>query len=172
MSCNDPPISAQVMPLMHTPQRVSSSPAPGEAAECCTTQQQNAHITDQREVLYRWHPWHGRTVSIVSATVRSGVATFRCRADDSSRCFEVPQWMFDAAACCHTQLGSQAIVACRALYDLRDLIQATERIHSKPVLLGEHPSIHAAGGAHAIQKMRKTLRLLKSDKARLQIIGS
>jgi hypothetical protein len=113
----------------------------------CTTQQQNAHVTEQREVLYRWHPWHGRTVSIVGAMVRGGVAIFRCVADDSTRAFEVPQWMFDAAMCCRTQLASQAIVVCSALYDLLDLIRTTERIPSTPVLQAEHLIPHAEGGA-------------------------
>ena len=124
----------------------------------CTTQQQNAHITEQREVLYRWHPWHGRTVSIVSAMVRGGVATFRCRAEDSSRCLEVPQWMFDAATCCRAQLVSQAIVACRALYEVRDLIQAAQRISSTPVLQAEHLLPHALGGAHAMQNSKNVER--------------
>jgi hypothetical protein len=60
--------------------------------------------------------------------------------------------MFDAATCYRTQLVSQAIVACRALYDLRDLIQATERFSSTPVLQAEHLMPHATGGAHATQK--------------------
>lgn len=33
--CNDPPVSAQVRPLKHTPQRVFSSSAPGAAAGGC-----------------------------------------------------------------------------------------------------------------------------------------
>jgi len=150
------------------PQRVSSCRAPDEGVRCCTTQQQNAHVTEQREVLYRWHPWHGRTVSIVSLMVRGGVATFRCRTDDSSRCFEVPQWMFDAATCCRTQLASQAMVACRALHDLRDLIQATERISSTPVLQGEHLISHATGDAHATQKPKtgeRAVRAVSADSA-------
>ena len=135
---------------------------------CCTTPQQNAHITEQREVLYRWHPWHGRIVSIVGAMVRSGVATFRCRADDSSRCFEVPQWMFDAAPCCRTQLVSQAMVACRALYELRDLIQISEQIASTPMLQAEHPIPHATGGAHASAKsndLERAVTAVSADSA-------
>jgi hypothetical protein len=123
----------------------------------CTTQQQNAHITEQREILYRWHPLYGQTVSIVGAMVRGGVAIFRCRPDDSIRCLEVPQWMFDAAMCCRAQLASQAIVACHALYQLRDLIEVTERISSTPVLEAEHLLPHDAGGAHAMQKKSKNV---------------
>ncbi len=127
-------------------------------ARGCTTQQQNAHITDQREVLYRWHPWHGRIVSIVSAMVRGGIATFRCRADDGGSCLDVPQWMFDAATCCRAQLVSQATVSSRALYDLRDLIQATERISSTPVIQAEHLIPQSPGGAHATQNSKNIER--------------
>jgi hypothetical protein len=128
---------------------VRSTFSPDACAHGWTTQQQNAHVTEQREVLYRWHPWHGRTVSIVGAMVRGGVAIFRCRSDDSGRTLEVPQWMFDAVACCRTQLAPQAIVACRALYDLHGLIRAAERIPSTPVLQAEHLIPHFTGGAHA-----------------------
>lgn len=130
---------------------------PRADAPGCTTQQQNAHITEQRQVLYCWHPWYGRTVSIVGAMVRGGVAIFRCRPDDSSRCLEIPQWMFDAAMCCRAQLVPQPIVACQSLYDVRDLIQITERISSTPVLKGEHLLPHDTGGAHAMQKKSKNV---------------
>lgn len=50
------------------------------------------------------------------------------------------------------------MVACRALCDLRDLIEATERISSIPVLQAEHPISHAAGGAHAMQKSKNKLQ--------------
>lgn len=86
--------------------------------------------------------------------VRRGVAVFRCCADDRSRTLEVPQWMFDAAVCCRAQLASRAIVACHALYDLRDLIQVTAQIPSTPVLQAEHLMSHATGGAHAIQNSK------------------
>jgi hypothetical protein len=117
----------------------------------CTTPQQDAHITEQREVLYRWHPWYGRKVSIVAAMARGGAALFRCRTEDSSRALDVPQWMFDAATCCRTTLAERAFVTCRALYDLRDLIQAIERIPSKPELQTAPLVFHTERGAHATQ---------------------
>src|SRR5262249_6897423 len=86
--------------------QVPSSNAGGRG---CTPRQQNAHIIEQREVLYRWHPWHGRTVSIVAAMTRGGLAIFRCHADDRSRALEIPQWMFDPATCCRTHLAARAI---------------------------------------------------------------
>jgi hypothetical protein len=73
--------------------------------------------------------------------------------------------MFDAATCCRMQLVSQATVACRALYELRDLIQATERISSTPVLQAEHLVPHAPGGAHAMQKTKNIERAVTSVSA-------
>ena len=66
--------------------------------------------------------------------------------------------MFDAAMCCRAQLGPQPIVACRALYDVRDLMQVTERISSAPLLEGEHLLPHDTGGAHAMQKSKNVER--------------
>lgn len=65
--------------------------------------------------------------------------------------------MFDAAMCCRAQLVRQPSVACRALYDLRDLIEVTERIPATPVLEAEHLLPHDAGGAHAMQKKSKNV---------------
>lgn len=138
--------------------RGNDTRGPSAGGSGCTTQQQNAHVTEQREILYRWHPWHGRTVSIVGAMVRSGVAIFRCRADDNKRALEVPQWMFDESACCRMQLAPRAIVTCRALYDLRELIWATGRIASTPVLQAEHLIPHTEGGAHATQDSKESER--------------
>jgi hypothetical protein len=39
---------------------------------------QNAHVTESRVVLYRWHPWHGRLVYIVGAVARNEHALYRC----------------------------------------------------------------------------------------------
>lgn len=113
--------------------------------------------TERREIVYRWHPLYGHTVSIVGAMLGGGVAIFRCRPDDSSRCLEIPQWMFDAAMRCRAQLASRAFVACHALSQLRDLIDVTERISSAPVLEAEHLLPHDAGGAHAMQKKSKNV---------------
>src|SRR5690606_35277041 len=77
--------------------------------------------------------------------------------DDSSRCLEIPQWMFDAAMCFRAQLASQAYVACWALHDVRDLIQVTVRISSSPVLEAEHLLPLDTGGAHAMQKKSKNV---------------
>jgi len=125
------------------------SDSPDERVHDCTTRQQNAHIIEQREVLYRWHPWHGRKVSIVAAMTRGGVAIFRCHADDGRRALEIPQWMFDAATCCRMPLAPRAVVACRALYDVRHLIQVIDRIPSIPMLDAEPLVSDTEGGAQA-----------------------
>ena len=83
--------------------------------------------------------------------VRGGAAIFRCQAEDSSHALEVPQWMFDAATCRQMRTASQAIVACRALYGLLELVETNERIASTPVLQAEHLLAHAKGGAHATE---------------------
>src|SRR6266446_2179571 len=64
--------------------------------------QHNAHITETREVLYRWHCWYGRSVYIFCAVTRVGQSVYRCALEhgDISRLLEIPQWMFDAATCC------------------------------------------------------------------------
>src|SRR5262245_4547490 len=68
----------------------------------CTTRQHNAHRTEEREVLYRWHPWFGRRVFVHEVSFKGGVRIFRCAetAQGVARCVEVPEWMFDRATCC------------------------------------------------------------------------
>lgn len=116
----------------------------------CTSRQQNAHVTERRVVLYRWHPWHGRDVSVTGMTVRGGAVLLRCRADDHScRSTEIPEWMFDAATCCRMRLASAPIVTCTALHAVRKLLETAEQIPATPLLQAEHP--HPEGDAHAIQ---------------------
>jgi hypothetical protein len=117
----------------------------------CTSRQQNAHITERRVVLYRWHPWHGRSVSVAGMTVRAGTAILRCRTeDDSGRSFEVPEWMFDAATCCRIRLASAPIVTYAALRAVRELVEAAERIPARPVRQTELPTTE--GATHAIDE--------------------
>ena len=72
-----------------------------EAARGCTTERQNTHVTDRREVLYRWHPWFGQSVYVHEVVDKSGEAVFRCNLTGrwSDRLLEVPIWMFDRSAC-------------------------------------------------------------------------
>src|SRR5260370_21413439 len=49
---------------------VSDRRVSNEAGSGYTSRQHNAHITESREVLYRWHPWYGHTVWIFSTVER------------------------------------------------------------------------------------------------------
>ena len=61
----------------------------------------DTHITESREVLYPWHPWYGRSVWIYQTLTKNGAAICHCGLSQTrdSRALEVPQWMFDSAAC-------------------------------------------------------------------------
>lgn len=42
-------------------------------------QRRNAHGTEERELLYPWRPWAGRSVCVHEVTEKAGWAAFRCR---------------------------------------------------------------------------------------------
>lgn len=117
----------------------------------CTSRQQNAHITESRVVLYRWHPWHGRSVFIFGAVTKGERAVFRCALEpaDVARPLEVPQWMFDAAACCRVALAASPSVTVEVLRELDQLISAVKPAERTEVLQAEH---HSPGGARATRK--------------------
>jgi hypothetical protein len=90
----------------------------------CTTRQHNAHRTEEREVLYPWHPWFGRVVFVHETTKRGGAGALRCSqsSEEGARCLETPEWMFDRAACCGMVRGDSPRVSRAALYRLKALI--------------------------------------------------
>src|SRR5260370_42188235 len=45
------------------------------------SRRQNAHVTEERRVLYPWHPWFGLAVHVHGAIERRGARTFCCRPD-------------------------------------------------------------------------------------------
>ena len=71
------------------------------AAGRCTTRRSNAHRTEERKVLYPWHPWAGCIVHIHAVIEKAAGNVVRCSHDDgaSGRLLELPIWMFDRAAC-------------------------------------------------------------------------
>jgi len=128
-------------------------PAQCGGVDCCTSRRQNAHITEQRSILYRWHPWHGRTVLVVGAVSKGAIASFRCCLEEQdSRSLEVPQWMFDAATCCRLRQAAAPMVTCAALREVRALIEAVQRHTVGSMLQAEHPIPKLTGGAHAKQE--------------------
>ena len=97
------------------------------AAPCCTTRRDNAHrtgIAQEREVLYRWHPWAGCIVRIHEAVEKAGGTVLRCsRASGvGDRWLELPAWMFDRAACLAMRVTSEPVVEFAALAALQELL--------------------------------------------------
>jgi hypothetical protein len=58
----------------------------------CTTRRQNAHRTEQRKVLYPWHPWAGCIVHIHEVIEKAAGDVGRCSHADgaSGRPLELP----------------------------------------------------------------------------------
>ncbi len=102
----------------------SSFQAPNADGFRCTTQSQNTHGTEEREVLYPWHPWAGRAVHVHDVIAKSGWAAFRCSLSGvaSDRRLEVPVWMFDRAACQCWQVGVTPVASVAALRALAALL--------------------------------------------------
>ncbi len=123
----------------------------------CTSRQQNAHITDTRELLYRWHCWYGQPVYIFGTVTRGEHVFLRCALDrgESGRLLEVPQWMFDATTCCRMVLAATANVSVQTLRDLTRFICAVQSPNETGVLKGKHPTLPDPGGARAKPKTSK-----------------
>ena len=119
----------------------------------CTSRQRNAHVTESREILYHWHPWCGRTVFVLSAVTKGDTVVLRCVLEqaDVARPLEVPQWMFDAAACCGISLVAAPRVGVRSLRSLSDLLAAADGTR-RCVLQAKHPSLPSPGGACATRE--------------------
>ena len=71
------------------------------AARCCTTRRLNAHITSEQRVLYDWHPWAGRIVTVHSVLDKASDSVARCSLarEATGLPLEVPLWMFDRMMC-------------------------------------------------------------------------
>ena len=96
-----------------------------EAGLSCTTRLKNAHGTKFRELLYRWHPWHGLRVGVYEAIEKPDGVVFRCAltASDSVRCLEIPAWMFDRSACARVHVAAEPRVDLSALAMLTALLR-------------------------------------------------
>jgi hypothetical protein len=131
--------------------RVIDSRSPSADVFHCTSRHQNAHVTESRVVLYRWHPWHDRTVLVFGAVSKGEEPVFRCALDpaDVARPLEVPQWMFDAATCCRNSLTVTPSASVAALRALDALLGPAVTAAASTVLKAEHRSRSATGGAYA-----------------------
>ena len=78
----------------------------------------------EREVVYSWYPWCGRRVFVHEVTVKGHVRIFRCAAtpDSAGRRLEIPDWMFERAACCGLRHAESPQADRAALEGLKSLI--------------------------------------------------
>jgi hypothetical protein len=92
-----------------------------------TTRRDNAHKTEEREVLYRWHPWAGCIVHVHEVIEKVTGDVVRCNHDDSAsgRLLELPIWMFDRSACAPMRIEACPRVDISALQALRALLNET-----------------------------------------------
>ena len=125
------------------------SRAPGAGAGDCTSQQQNTHIGESRDICYPWHPWSDRKVRVHATLVKLGQAVARCSLEDVQpfRIREVPLWMLDAAACCKIQACKCKVANVESLRELKALLQPTQWINLEFANQTQHPCLLDAGGA-------------------------
>ena len=115
------------------------------------SRQRSAHSTESREVLYPWHPWHGRVVLIHESFTRSGLAVFRCSSEENleARHLEIPKWMFIQHSAAECASATVPTVSGEALLDLKSLLQGVPLPLTEVVLQAQHRSLLPTGSADA-----------------------
>jgi hypothetical protein len=117
--------------------------APGQNAggPCCTTEVCNTHKTSLREVKYRWHPWHGKTVLVRGEACRAGRVVLQCVLDELNGfpSLEIPEWMFDSRVCSRMYSALFPHVDCGSLLALKQLISAATGSSELNVVQAHHP---------------------------------
>ena len=133
--CVTLPLPQPARSCRNTPRPASASRAPDGDAVGYRRRQQNAHVTERREVLYLWHPWFGLTVHIHQVVEKGLTGTLRCSVDGagSGRWLELPAWMFDRAICLPITVASSPRAHLAALESLRKLL--IELRLSPPVII-------------------------------------
>ena len=98
-----------------------STSGPDAVDDSCTRRRDNAHKIEELEVLYPWHPWFGRVVHVHEVIEQRAGGVLRCSLDgDASRRWrELPQWMFDRAACLTVRMAASPRVDTAALIALK-----------------------------------------------------
>src|SRR3984893_7871021 len=93
----------------------------GAGAPHCTKRRDNAHKIEELEVLYPWHPWFGRVVHVHEVIEQRAGGVLHCSPDGdaSRRWLELPQWMFDRAACLAIRMAASPRVDTTALIALK-----------------------------------------------------
>jgi hypothetical protein len=104
----------------------SDGPALDGAVGRYTSERRNAHRTefsDEREVLYPWHPWSGGVVRVHEMIGKPLGTVLRCSRDLSGdRWLEVPAWMFDRAVCRSMTIAVRPQVDLATLLSLQALL--------------------------------------------------
>ena len=115
------PVPSQPLVGRGKPRSVFASRAPDADAADYTRRRDNAHKIEQLEVLYPWHPWFGRVVHVGEVVEQRAGGVLRCSPDGdaSRRWLELPQWMFDRAACLAIRLAASPRVDTAALITLK-----------------------------------------------------
>ena len=120
-----------------------STNVPDEGVLRCTTRFENAHGTEFRELLYRWHPWFGLQVCTHGEIDKADGGVFCCTlsGSDAARCLEVPTWMFDRTACAGVRAAAGAHSDLAALTALAALLRhaLSDRFASSNALLSGAP---------------------------------
>ena len=103
------------------PRPVFASRAPDADVADYTRRRDNAHKIEELEVLYQWHPWFGRVVHVHEVIEQRAGGVLRCSPDGdaSRRWLELPQWMFDRAACLAIRMAASPRVDTTALIALK-----------------------------------------------------
>jgi hypothetical protein len=124
---------------------------PSACGPHCTTRQHNTHRTEEREVVYPWHPWFGLAVFVHETMKRDGAGVLRCSqsSEDGVRCLEMPEWMFDRAACCGMVRGESPRVSRAGLDRLKALISVGFGGSSGGVIEARSSSLSQKGEADA-----------------------
>jgi hypothetical protein len=128
---------------------------------CCTTERYKTHKTDSSQVVYRWHPWYGREVTIYGERNRRGTIVFICRigGDEKTSPLEVPAWMFDTAICCACRSAPAGVVTVDGLRSLCRTLTAPST-----VIEAEHPTITLGGSdAQAYEDSSDPARAVSSE---------
>ena len=99
-----------------------------EASGCCKTPSINTHKPGKNKIVYEFHPWFGRELS-VHCVVEKGMGLVRCtrQGDLQPRALEVPLWMFDHLTCVSVRLRKRPQVDLAALDALKGLLDEIPR---------------------------------------------
>ena len=115
------------------------------AFRSCRTEGVKTHITERLQVVYAWHPWHGRRVQVQALLTRLGVAVLHCRTRDGRlpTALEIPAWMFDRAFCAGLVVAEEPRADWSALSALRSLL---DDVRAAGGMLEDAPLFHEEKG--------------------------